>query len=120
MILLLLPLCTWGLESEVPKVKPSDHPVTFTPVGDVISSGSHYIVPVRLDIDSLLARIDPLEIALTNTSKHFDSLQTLIGEGNSQANFTSKPRHVTANLHLKHIPSSLRNHIALLISDLHQ
>ena len=120
LILLLLPLCTWGLESETPKVKPSDHPVTFTPVGDVISSGSHYNVPVRLDIDSLLARIEPLEIALTNTSKHFDSLQTLMGEGNSQANFTSKPRHVTANLHLRHFPSSLRNHIALLIADLHQ
>ena len=109
-----------GENDENPRVKPKDHPITFTPVGDVISSGSHYIVPVRLDIDSLLARIEPLETTLTNTSKHFEALQTLMGESNTQTNFTSKPRHLTASPHLRHFPSSLRSHIALLIADLHQ
>ena len=99
---------------------PKDHPINFTPVGDVICSGSHYIVPVRLDIESLLNRILPLEEALTNTSMHFTSLRTLMGEDISQNNHSSKPRHHTGNPYLEHFPSSLHNHISLLISDLHQ
>ena len=109
-----------GENDEDPRVKPKDHPITFTPVVDVISSGSHYIVPVCLDIDSLLARIEPLETTLTNTSKHFEALQTLMGVSHTQTNFTSKPRHHTGSQHLIHFPSSLRSHIALLIADLHQ
>ena len=100
-------------------VTPREHPVTFAPVGDVVCSGSHYIVPVRLDIESLLARIAPLEETLTNTSLHFDSLRTLMGE-DPHVNHSSKQRHHTANPSLQHFPSSLRNHIALLITDLHQ
>ena len=111
-------LCS--VSGESPGVSPKDHPINFTPVGDVICSGSHYIVPVRLDIDSLLDRITPLEVALTNTSLHFDSLRTLLGEDVSQDKHSSKPRHHTGKPGLRHFPASLRNHISLLIADLHQ
>ena len=102
-------------------ISPKEHPVTFSPVGDVVVSGSHYLVPVRLDVESLLARIAPLEESLTNTSLNFNTLRTLMGENlDESGDSTSRPRHLTGNPNLKHFPASLREHIALLIADLHQ
>ena len=95
-----------------------DHPVTFSPAGEIISSGSHYIIPLSLNIQTLLDQIDPLETALLETQNHYETLRTLIGDDNE--NNSTRARHHGGKIPLQNFPSSLRSHISLLIADLHQ
>ena len=89
-----------------------NHPITFTPVGSLILSGSHYIVPLSLNIESLMDRVSPLEESLTAVSQHYEALDGLMGGGNS-----SRKSHSSS---LEHFPESLRAHTKLLLLDLHQ
>ena len=93
-------------------VTSSKHPIIYNPIGTIINSGSHYIVPLRLDLKSLLAQIDPLESSLFETSSHYESLQDLMGHNSSRKGLTPSS--------LENFPSSLRSHITLLMADLHQ
>ena len=104
--LLLISLTPGTLSNEL---REDSHPITFTPVGQIIHSGSHYIIPLQLNIESLLSQINPLEKALTDTSNHYEQLRNIIGDGDRR---NSTP--------LLNFPPSLRAHISLLIADLHQ
>ena len=106
-LLMILGTHTGHLAAEVLE---DAHPTTFTPVGTLILSGSHYIVPLQLNITSLLARVEPLSLALSKVSTHFESLSGLMGGGNS----SQKSQGGT----LEHFPESLRSHTMLLITDL--
>ena len=112
-------LLTFGLDPCLTNpLLETTHPVTFSPMGEIISSGSHYIVPLKLDIHTLLSRIYPLEEALTNTSHHYETLRDLIGDDNGGND--TRHRHFGGEYALQHFPQSLRSHITLLIADLHQ
>ena len=95
-----------------PSILDESYPVTFTPVGNLILSGSHYIVPLRLNVSSLMDRVSPLESALKELFEHFESLDALMGGSNS-----SRKSHSAS---LEHFPDSLRSHTNLLLIDLHQ
>ena len=58
-------------------------PVVFTAAGTIINSGSHYVIPLRLDVLSLLMEIEPLEKSLNLAFSHYSDLANLLG-GNSK------------------------------------
>ena len=92
------------------RVLPSNQPVVHTHIGKLINSGAHFIIPLRLDLRSLVDKVRPLESALEATSAHYAALRDLIG-GNSSRRGQTAPA-------LAHFPGSLRDHISLLMSDL--
>ena len=55
-------------------------PVTFTQIGQIIYSGDHYIVPLSLNVNDLLAMTEPLLTGLTETRTHFDRLVRHLGQ----------------------------------------
>ena len=91
----------------------SQKPVVFTPTGTIINSGSHYVIPLRLDVLSLLLEIEPLEESLRGALDHYTALSDLLG-GNSK-NGSSVGKGVGA---LEYFPLSLRDHTTLLLKDL--
>ena len=76
-------------------------PVVFTAAGTIINSGSHYVIPLRLDVPSLLLEIEPLERSLRGAYSHYTELANLIG---------GEGRAVDA---LEYFPLSLRDHTTL-------
>ena len=92
------------------RVLPSNQPVVHTHIGKLINSGAHFIIPLRLDLRSLVDTVRPLESALEATSAHYAALRDLMG-GNSSRRGQTAPA-------LAHFPGSLRDHISLLMSDL--
>ena len=92
------------------RIMPSNQPVVHTHLGKLINSGAHFIVPLRLDLRSLVETVSPLEEALESTSAHYAALRELRG-GNSSRRGQTAPA-------LAHFPGSLRAHISLLMSDL--
>ena len=89
-------------------------PVVFTATGTIINSGSHYVVPLRLNVVSLLMQIEPLEDTLKGAFDHYSELANLLG-GTSKEGGVS--RGVDA---LEYFPLSLRDHTTLLLKDLDQ
>ena len=80
-------------------------PVTFTQVGQIIYSGSHYVIPIQLSINDLLGMTEPLLIGLTETRKHFDTVVEHLAQ---------RPRGTIDNS----FPTSMQEHLTLLMSDL--
>ena len=99
-----------GVGAEKVRVLQSNQPVVHTHIGKLINSGAHFIIPLRLDLLSLVETVRPLEIALEATAAHYAALRDLMG-GNSSRRGQTAPS-------LAHFPGSLRDHISLLMSDL--
>ena len=74
------------------------HPISFTEIGEVISSGSHYLVPLQLNIESLLGEVIPLQKAISNTSRNFEEIIRLVNINRGHA----------SNDALMNFPDSLR------------
>ena len=86
------------------------NPVAFKKIGTIIFSGSHYIVPVSLNITSLLELCTPLEHLLTQTREDFNTLlESFSGK---------RTRPISMNISAT-LPTSMRDHITLLMNDLH-
>ena len=89
-------------------------PVVFTAAGQIINSGSHYVIPLRLDVLSLLLEIEPLEDSLKGAFSHYMELSKLMGGTNK--NGSSVGREYS----LEYFPLSLKEHTSLLLRDLDQ
>ena len=85
-------------------------PVTFTQVGQIIYSGSHYVLPIQLSIKDLLGMTEPLLSGLTETREHYDSLVEHLSQ---------KSRgHPSTEFVNTSFPPSMQQHLLLLMSDL--
>ena len=60
------------------------NPVVFTATGTIINSGSHYVIPLRLDVLSLLVQIEPLEDTLKRAFNHYSELANLLGRNSKK------------------------------------
>ena len=80
-------------------------PVTFTQVGQIVYSGSHYVIPIQLSVSDLLGMTEPLLLGLTETRTHFNKLVEHLSQ---------RPRVYIDN----GFPVSMQDHLDLLMSDL--
>merc|ERR1712030_281026 len=63
-------------------------PVTFKRIGTVIFSGQHYIIPLQVNVSSLLELCKPLELLLTQTKSDYNDLLAMFKtkKGNRELN----------------------------------
>ena len=81
---LLVLCCLGGLGlAGAQTVNVMQNPVVFTATGTIINSGSHYVIPLRLNVLSLLTQIEPLEDTLIRAFSHYSELSNLLG-GNTK------------------------------------
>ena len=82
-------------------------PVNFRKIGTIHYSGQTYLPPLLLNINDLFKMTEPLVDGLNNCQDKYDSLvERLTGK-----------RGLTDNIR-EYFPSSMQNHINLLLSDL--
>ena len=88
----------------------SSHPIMFTNAGNIIFSGTNYLVPISLDTEQLLSMSAPIIEGLRQTQDHFDyidSYASQVGRGDTHEHFVKT-----------HLPQSFRSHIKMLLKDL--
>ena len=83
---------------DTPNLATLSTPITFTPAGKIIYGGRNYVVPISLDIDDLFEITKPVMRGLKKIRESYES--------------------VSHRAMQQWFPTSLRNHISLLISDL--
>ena len=82
-------------------------PVNFRKIGTIHYSGRTYLLPLLLNVDDLFLLTEPLVAGLKNCQTKYDNLvQRLTGR-----------RGLSDNLR-EYFPSSMQNHINLLLTDL--